>query len=132
MNMNLAPRQIFLTRHGESINNTLHKIGGNDAVTSIFWYQLTNTGKKYAKELSKFIQEQRILFRERLDQEETHENLVAEKRSDKFLVLTSQLQRAIDTVADFDPNSFDIKVILTAKIQHVRVLNEISAGSFEG
>lgn len=47
LNFNLAPRQIWITRHGESNDNVDGRIGG-DA-------HLSPNGDKYAKALARFI-----------------------------------------------------------------------------
>lgn len=47
LNFNLAPRQIWITRHGESTDNIDGRIGG-DA-------HLTANGVKYAKALTRFM-----------------------------------------------------------------------------
>ena len=47
LNFNLAPRQIWITRHGESEDNVEGKIGGDAP--------LTMNGRRYAKALAAFI-----------------------------------------------------------------------------
>lgn len=47
LNFNLAPRQIWITRHGESTDNIQGRIGG-DA-------HLSPNGKKYSLALARFI-----------------------------------------------------------------------------
>lgn len=54
LNFNLRERQIWITRSGESEDNVSGKIGGDS--------HLTERGKRYAKALSNFINEQRIAF----------------------------------------------------------------------
>merc|ERR1712000_571946 len=50
MNFNLAPRMIWITRHGESMDNVAGKIGGDSSLSA--------NGLGYAKALEKFIGEQ--------------------------------------------------------------------------
>lgn len=47
LNFNLAPRQIWITRHGESEDNVAGKIGGDAP--------LSPNGQRMAKALAKFI-----------------------------------------------------------------------------
>ena len=56
LNFNLAERQIWITRNGESEFNVQGKIGGDS--------DLTPRGRRYARALSKFIDQQRIEFTE--------------------------------------------------------------------
>ncbi|KAI8868955.1 bifunctional 6-phosphofructo-2-kinase/fructose-2,6-bisphosphate 2-phosphatase [Ramicandelaber brevisporus] len=51
MNMNLARRRIWITRHGESDDNVAGRIGGDAA--------LSENGHKFAQALARFIDEQR-------------------------------------------------------------------------
>lgn len=67
-------------------------------------------GRKYAKAMSKFIQN-----RHPYSEEETTEH--------QFTILTSTLSRTIESVAFFDPQKYNI--------QHIRTLNEIYGGSCE-
>ncbi|KAI8579418.1 hypothetical protein K450DRAFT_242065 [Umbelopsis ramanniana AG] len=142
MNFNLAERQIFLTRHGESMDNIVERIGG-DA-------ELSERGHKFGAALSRFIKRQREAFAEaqqvrheeelrQLEQFDTAESTVSgvplaqslsscSEKTDlsqgKFVIWTSMLQRAVQTVETFNPAEYDIK--------HIRFLNEIYSGLREG
>ncbi|KAF9919172.1 hypothetical protein FBU30_011138 [Linnemannia zychae] len=116
MNFNLSPRCIWLTRHGESIDNLVGKIGGDAP--------LSERGKRYSECLSRFIQFQR-------QENEKARKLDAEARMAIYpirertvAVWTSMLTRTKETVENFDPTEYDIK--------HMRFLNEIYAGICEG
>jgi len=52
MNIHITPRTIYLTRHGESMNNIVGKIGGDP--------DLSPMGTRYAEVLSEFINKQSI------------------------------------------------------------------------
>lgn len=131
MNFNLAPRQIWLSRHGESMDNVNGKIGGNS--------HLSPQGKKYAEALAKFVGEQRALWEDY--QREKQANLhfpprpgdttppnpevtaqMGEERN--FCVWTSMLNRSIETAQFFSDDEFDIK--------QMRMLDELNAGSMDG
>ncbi|XP_025836228.1 6-phosphofructo-2-kinase/fructose-2,6-bisphosphatase [Agrilus planipennis] len=71
MNIHITPRTIYLTRHGESEQNLMYRIGGDS--------NLSSRGALYAKALSSYIKEQKI---------------------EGLRVWTSWLKRAIQTVAD--------------------------------
>lgn len=141
MNFNLAPRQIWITRHGESKDNELERIGG-DA-------ELTAKGRRYAASLATFIEEQRKLFHiHLLDQHAAAQlpprggditppnpesavnwidnpngvGMVPVERN--FCVWTSMLQRSIQTAANFDDDMFDVK--------QWRILDELNAGVADG
>lgn len=73
MNIHITPRTIYLTRHGESEYNLLGRIGGDS--------ELSDRGRQYAKELGKFISEQKI---------------------PKLRVWTSWMKRTIQTACDID------------------------------
>ena len=51
LNFNLSPRQIWITRHGESLDDAAGRIGGDS--------DLSENGKRYAKALARFIDHQR-------------------------------------------------------------------------
>ncbi|KAJ5885604.1 6-phosphofructo-2-kinase 1 [Penicillium tannophilum] len=51
LNFNLSPRQIWITRHGESVDDQAGRIGGDS--------DLSENGKRYAKALARFVNSQR-------------------------------------------------------------------------
>jgi len=128
---NLSPRQIWITRHGKSIDNCAGKIGGDS--------ELTEEGKAYGITLYNFITEKRTQW----EQEQKHRVLestplpqrpgdhtppypdLAELESKNFCVWTSMLKRSVQTADDFEKDeNFDVK--------NWEMLNELNAGSFEG
>ena len=145
LNFNLTPRQIWITRHGESIDNLSGKIGGDS--------NLSPTGLRYAVDLTTFINAQRteweIRQADRAKQTHfpplpgdasppnpayggSHTNDTDASSTDtnpsihqqNFCVWTSMLQRSIQTAQFFDEEDFDIK--------QMRMLDELNAGSYEG
>ncbi|KAG0641955.1 6-phosphofructo-2-kinase-domain-containing protein [Tuber brumale] len=138
LNFNLAHRQIWITRHGESLDNVAGKIGGNAL--------LSENGKKYAKTLAQFMDVERKKFREK--QLQKHESSHMPPRpgdttppnpeytncctqdedgrplEKNFCVWTSMLARSIQTGQFFDEEEYDIK--------EMRMLNELNAGVAEG
>ncbi|RIA85423.1 6-phosphofructo-2-kinase-domain-containing protein [Glomus cerebriforme] len=119
MNLNLVERQIWLTRHGESTDNVIGRIGGDAP--------LSKSGRKYGACLSRFIYTQKKLFRQK--QLEKYRGFsgsstpLPEPPERNFLVWTSILKRTVETAENFDPKEFDI--------MHIRFLNEIYAGLCE-
>lgn len=146
LNFNLAPRQIWITRHGESTDNLSGKIGGDS--------HLSPTGLRYAADLTTFINAQRseweIRQADRAKQthfpplpgdasppnpayggnvNNSHGASSSESTGDpappqNFCVWTSMLQRSIQTAQYFDEEDYDIK--------QMRMLDELNAGSYEG
>lgn len=138
LNFNLADRQIWITRHGESMDNVAGKLGGDSALTA--------SGIKYAKALTVFIATQKRIFRRRqlekhfaptLPREEADMNdtdqpnpevsngehdVIPEEKP--FCVWTSLLQRSTATGQFFDDEIFDVKAM--------RLLDEINTGICEG
>src|SRR2546421_8747359 len=57
LNFNLAARQIWITRHGESTDNVKGKIGGDS--------ELSERGLNFARTLTRFIDYQRRAFHDR-------------------------------------------------------------------
>ncbi|KAF3919871.1 6-phosphofructo-2-kinase [Orbilia brochopaga] len=138
MNFNLASRQIWITRHGESMDNVQGRIGGNS--------NLSEKGDKYAKALASFIQEQRKLFHAHeiekyfaaqlppragnitppnpdatMNFGEDDPHFPVEK---PFCVWTSMLNRSVETARYFNDEEYDIK--------QWRMLDELNAGLAEG
>ncbi|KAI8399472.1 Histidine phosphatase superfamily (branch 1) [Nakaseomyces glabratus] len=143
LNFNLKERQIWITRNGESEDNVLGKLGGDSHITS--------RGDKYAKALSRFIDEQRAQFlvneieknkagQEQLKKLESGNIHDVDLDKDKlpsvadlnqpdqlfneFFVWTSMLKRSIETAKYFNEDEYPIK--------QMRMLDEISAGDYEG
>lgn len=127
LNFNLAERQIWITRNGESEYNVAGRIGGDS--------HLTARGERYAKALTRFINDQRILFNEKeLKNHETtgahnsHEDGNCEDGENcnltDFFVWTSMLQRSVETAQFFNEDEYPIK--------QMRMLDELSAGDCEG
>jgi len=131
MNFNLAPRMIWLTRHGESADNVSGKIGGNS--------HLSKKGVQYAQALEKFVTKEWELWERRQVQKQatTHfpplpgdttppnpevEGQTGEAKN--FCVWTSMLNRSIETAQFFNEDEFDIK--------QMRMLDELNAGSMDG
>lgn len=132
LNFNLCERQIWITRHGESVDNLSGRIGGDS--------KLTKRGHKFSKTLAKFMNFQRQEFRknqlkqfsDRLElkysdivgngEEEDPLNQIPTEPN--FCVWTSMLTRAIESGQYFDDLIYSIK--------EMRMLNELGGGKFEG
>ncbi|KAF1353194.1 6-phosphofructo-2-kinase [Delphinella strobiligena] len=134
LNFNLAPRQIWITRHGLSSDNVSGKIGGDS--------DLSHEGEQYAKSLTKFVGHARALW----DHKQLHKlqhshfppqpgdttppnphyqpNDNNELPQKAFCVWTSMLKRSIQTAQFFDEEEFDTK--------QMRMLDELNAGVMEG
>lgn len=137
LNFNLCERQIWLTRHGESVDNLSGRIGGDS--------KLTKRGKQFSKALSKFMTYKRQEFRknqlekfskrlelrynELLGKSNTvstrnDNDLVQLPNEPNFCVWTSMLIRAVETGKYFSDQEFNVKAM--------RMLNELGGGKFEG
>jgi 6-phosphofructo-2-kinase len=129
---NLSPRQIWITRHGESEDNVAGKIGGDSC--------LTENGQHYGTALYNFIStkrneweaDQKSRAMENLtlplqpgDQTPPYPELLGDLDEKNFCVWTSMLQRSIQTAEDFNTDdNYDVK--------NWEMLNELDAGEFEG
>ena len=131
MNFNLAPRQIWITRHGESMDNINGKIGGDSS--------LSPNGASYAQALAKFIGEQRTAWEKHQADKQANihfpplpgdttppnpEYTAQALQERNFCVWTSMLKRSIETSQYFNDEDYDIK--------QMRMLDELNAGSMEG
>ncbi|EHY61305.1 6-phosphofructo-2-kinase [Exophiala dermatitidis] len=131
MNFNLAPRQIWITRHGESMDNVNGKIGGDSS--------LSPNGVRYARALSKFMEEQWKAWEANHAEKKANTHFpprpgdttppnpayTAQTLHERnFCVWTSMLKRSIETSQFFDEDEFDIK--------QMRMLDELNAGVMEG
>ncbi|KAK0635054.1 histidine phosphatase superfamily [Bombardia bombarda] len=128
---NLSPRQIWMTRHGQSIDNQSHKLGGDS--------ELTERGHYYGQALYNFITQKRKdwLFEQKNkvaqssfppqpgDHTPPYPELNQELDDKNFCVWTSMLKRSVETAEYFDADDdYDVKAW--------EMLNELNAGTFEG
>lgn len=129
---NLSPRQIWITRHGQSEDNLAGKIGGDS--------NLTEAGRNYATVLYNFIHRKRTAWEEDQkarameaaafpmqpgDQTPPYPEILGELEEKNFCVWTSMLQRSIQTAEAFqEDENYDVK--------NWEMLKELDAGTFEG
>lgn len=134
LNFNLAPRMIWITRHGLSMDNVSGKIGGDS--------DLSPEGIQYAKTLTKFIEHARREWDMKQLHKLTHSHFPPqpgdttppnphyqpndnnELPQKSFCVWTSMLKRSIQTAQFFDDEEYDSK--------QMRMLDELNAGMMEG
>ncbi|KAJ9641895.1 6-phosphofructo-2-kinase [Coniosporium tulheliwenetii] len=133
LNFNLAPRQIWITRHGESMDNVNGKIGGDS--------DLSPNGRRYAAAMANFLVYERKAWevRQRDKAANTHfpphpgdhtppnphyNTDDGEAPEKNFCVWTSMLKRSIQCAEYFNEEDFDIK--------QMRMLDELNAGIMEG
>ena len=132
LNFNLSPRQIWITRHGESMDNLGGKIGGDS--------DLSPNGLAYARALTEFIKSERQAWDIRQQDKAASTHFPPQPGdttppnpeyvgqcdglSKSFCVWTSMLKRSIQTAQFFDEDEFDIK--------QMRMLDELNAGAMEG
>lgn len=132
LNFNLAPRQIWLTRHGESMDNVKGRIGGDSS--------LSPNGLRYARALARFVSAERAAWEERRRAklqsshwpphpgDATPPNLGYSQQCEpgprNFCIWTSMLRRSIETAQFFSEDDFDIK--------QMRMLDELNAGDMDG
>ncbi|KAL1967285.1 hypothetical protein VTN77DRAFT_3331 [Rasamsonia byssochlamydoides] len=130
LNFNLSPRQIWITRHGESIDNQLGRIGGDS--------ELSENGHRYAKALARFVDDQRHKWEARQAQKAMTSHFPPHPgdstppnpaygprdRPRNFCVWSSMMVRAIQTTQYFNEDEYDIK--------QMRMLDELYAGKMEG
>ncbi|KAI8683721.1 hypothetical protein NCS57_00036900 [Fusarium keratoplasticum] len=128
---NLAPRQIWITRHGQSVDNELGRLGGNSP--------LTERGHYYGQALHRFITYQRKQWlteqKSKMaqatfppvpgDNTPPYPEMNRELEDKNFCVWTSMLERSVDTAEYFEADDdYDVK--------NWEMLNEMNAGQFEG
>lgn len=128
---NLAPRQIWITRHGQSEDNKLGKLGGDS--------NLTERGHYYGMALHQFITQKRaewlVQQKDKIaqssfppqpgDHTPPYPELFQELDSKNFCVWTSMLRRSVETAEYFEEDEdYDVK--------NWEMLNEMHTGSFEG
>lgn len=129
---NLAPRQIWITRHGQSLDNLVQKLGGDSDITP--------KGKMYGRVLYNFISKKRqewiVEQKDKIlsssfppksgDNTPPYPEMrLGELDQKNFCVWTSMLRRSIQTAADFmEDEDYDCKTW--------KDLNELNAGDYEG
>ncbi|KAK1750004.1 6-phosphofructo-2-kinase-domain-containing protein [Echria macrotheca] len=128
---NLSPRQIWITRHGQSVDNQLQKLGGDS--------ELTERGHYYGLALYKFItykrQEWLIEQKNKIaqssfppqpgDHTPPYPELNEQLDNKNFCIWTSMLKRSVETAEYFEADDdYDVKAW--------EMLNELNAGTFEG
>ena len=135
LNFNLCSRQIWITRHGESLDNVRGKIGGDS--------DLSETGRSYAKALTSFIKHERKVWTIRQREKAlfthfpplpgdttppnphySHGDNGVDTLDKNFCIWTSMLKRSIQTARYFDEEEFDIK--------QMKMLDELHPGIMEG
>ncbi|KAF2640558.1 bifunctional 6-phosphofructo-2-kinase/fructose-2,6-bisphosphate 2-phosphatase [Massarina eburnea CBS 473.64] len=130
LNFNLAPRLIWITRHGESMDNVAGKIGGDS--------ELTENGRRYAKSMTRFIDKQRMAWEIHLldkmanthfppapgDHTPPNPYFGREVEVKSFCVWSSMLKRSVQTAQYFCEEEYDLK--------QMRMLDELNAGLMEG
>ncbi|PVH94715.1 bifunctional 6-phosphofructo-2-kinase/fructose-2,6-bisphosphate 2-phosphatase [Periconia macrospinosa] len=130
LNFNLAPRMIWITRHGESADNVAGKIGGDS--------ELTESGRKYAKAMTRFIDKQRMAWEVRLadkianthfppcpgDHTPPNPHFRTGYEPKSFCVWSSMLKRSVQSAQYFCEEEYDLK--------QMRMLDELNAGMMEG
>ncbi|PNY27666.1 6-phosphofructo-2-kinase [Tolypocladium capitatum] len=130
LSFNLAPRQIWITRHGQSIDNELGKLGGDSP--------LTERGHCYGQALYRFITQKRkewIMEQKSKmaqasfpphpgDNTPPYPDMNRDLDEKNFCVWTSMLQRSVETAEYFDADDdYDVK--------NWEMLNELNSGQFE-
>jgi 6-phosphofructo-2-kinase len=129
---NLSPRQIWITRHGQSFDNLSGKIGGDSA--------LTEAGHHYATTLYNFISTKRVEWETDQktraleghplplmpgDKTPPYPELLGDLDEKNFCVWTSLLKRSVETAEEFqNDDDYDVK--------NWEMLKELDAGDFEG
>lgn len=128
---NLSPRLIWITRHGQSVDNEKGKLSGNSP--------LTERGHYYGLALYKFITQKRkewlIEQHNKMaqasfppqpgDNTPPYPEVNRELEDKNFCVWTSMLQRSVGTAEYFDADDdYDVK--------NWEMLNELNTGEFEG
>ncbi|KAJ5090355.1 6-phosphofructo-2-kinase 1 [Penicillium argentinense] len=130
LNFNLSPRQIWITRHGESVDDRAGRIGGDS--------DLSENGQRYAKALARFIDHQRQqweLYQRQKDlmkhfpprpgdSTPPNPSWIPRDRPRNFCVWSSMMQRSVQSVEYFNEDEYDVK--------QMRMLDELHSGIMEG
>jgi 6-phosphofructo-2-kinase len=132
---NLSPRQIWVTRHGQSEDNLLNRIGGDS--------HITEDGEDFGTALYNLVTKKRLEWE--IDQETRAKNanhlplmpgdrtppypdLLSDLEEKKFCVWTSTLHRSIETALPFE----DVSEKPDFNVKQWEALKELNAGAFDG
>ncbi|KAL5615299.1 hypothetical protein BROUX41_005348 [Berkeleyomyces rouxiae] len=128
---NLSPRQIWITRHGFSVDNEAGKLGGDS--------ELTERGHIFGSDLYDFMTQKRKewLYEQTArtmnssfpplpgDHTPPYPEINRELNEKNFCVWTSMMKRSVETAEYFEADEdYDVK--------NWEMLNELNAGNFEG
>lgn len=130
LNFNLSPRQIWITRHGESQDDAVGRIGGDSG--------LSENGRRFAKAMARFIDHQRQqweLYQRQKDlikhfpprpgdSTPPNPSWIPRDRPRNFCVWSSMMQRSVQTAEYFNEEDYDVK--------QMRMLDELHSGKMEG
>ncbi|PVU94074.1 hypothetical protein BB561_002816 [Smittium simulii] len=133
MNMNLKPRVIYITRHGESTDNISGRIGGDAS--------LSENGLEYAAALTKFINKHQAefqknclesninnfssqMFNSEVNIQNCSDVIDMKLLGERFEIWTSMLKRTVQSAKYFDNSNI--------KVKKFSVLNELYSGLCEG
>ncbi|KAJ5836104.1 Bifunctional 6-phosphofructo-2-kinase/fructose-2 6-bisphosphate 2-phosphatase [Penicillium robsamsonii] len=130
LNFNLSPRQIWITRHGESLDDAAGRIGGDS--------DLSENGRRYAKALARFVDHQRQQWEAYQRQKDLlahfpprpgdstppNPSYIPREGPRNFCVWSSMMQRSVQTAEYFNEEDYDVK--------QMRMLDEIHSGRMEG
>ena len=128
-NFNLAPRLIWITRHGESLDNVAGKIGGDS--------NLSPAGRRYARALAAFVDHKRHEWEVHQADKLAHTHFppvpgdhtppnpcYGADDAQSFCVWSSMLRRSVQSTECFCDDVYEIK--------QMRMLDELNAGVMEG
>ncbi|KAJ5513013.1 hypothetical protein N7463_002565 [Penicillium fimorum] len=130
LNFNLSPRQIWITRHGESLDDAAGRIGGDS--------DLSENGRRYAKALARFVDHQRKQWEAYQRQKDLlahfpprpgdstppNPSYIPREGPRNFCVWSSMMRRSVQTAEYFNEEDYDVK--------QMRMLDEIHSGRMEG
>ncbi|KAG5990408.1 hypothetical protein E4U43_004295 [Claviceps pusilla] len=128
---NLAPRQIWITRHGQSVDNELGKLGGDSILTERGHYYGLALYRFTTQKRKEWLMEQKSKLAQATfpplpgDNTPPYPDMNKDLDEKNFCVWTSMLQRSVETAEYFDADDdYDVK--------NWEMLNELNTGQFEG
>ncbi|KAF7538554.1 hypothetical protein G7Z17_g12608 [Cylindrodendrum hubeiense] len=128
---NLAPRQIWITRHGQSVDNELGKLGGDSPLTEVGHYYGLALHRFITHKRKQWLMEQTSKMAQASfpplpgDNTPPYPEMNRDWDNKNFCIWTSMLQRSVDTAEYFEADDdYDVK--------NWEMLNELNAGQFEG